>query len=414
MMAIFKASQVLTEETTFYELLKKVLKILLESSGAQRGVLVFREGDDWQIKAVGTRGSKQIELPRTMAVDSQQNASSAILNYVIQTRNSVILDDATREGLFTDDRYIIEKRPRSILCKPLFYRNNLICIIYLENNLTTQAFSPDRQELIRLLGDQAAINIRNSKLFSELENTVVELNEEIEKRKKIQLQLLHSEKLSALGRLSSSIAHEFGNPLMGVKYLLSDLVERPGLNSEDRDLIELGIEECDRMKKLLKDIGQFNKPTSGKKESISLHNLMDNVLLLQHKFLKSRNLEIKRNYRATHDEIYAVPDQISQVLLNLTINAADATPQAGGTITVTTENRDEEILLSIKDMGTGIDPAIRDNIFEPFFSTKHAEDGTGLGLSISYGIVNQHQGTLSFESEPGKGTVFTLTLPRTD
>ena len=413
-MAIFKASQVLTEETTFYELLKKVLKILLESSGAQRGVLVFREGDDWQIKAVGTRGSKQIELPRSMAVDSQQNASSAILNYVIQTRNSVILDDATREGLFTDDRYIIEKRPRSILCKPLFYRNNLICIIYLENNLTTQAFSPDRQELIRLLGDQAAINIRNSKLFSELENTVVELNEEIEKRKKIQLQLLHSEKLSALGRLSSSIAHEFGNPLMGVKYLLSDLVERPGLNSEDRDLIELGIEECDRMKKLLKDIGQFNKPTSGKKESISLHNLMDNVLLLQDKFLKSRNLEIKRNYRAAHDEIYAVPDQISQVLLNLTINAADATPQAGGTITVTTENRDEEILLSIKDMGTGIDPAIRDNIFEPFFSTKHAEDGTGLGLSISYGIVKQHQGTLSFESEPGKGTVFTLTLPRTD
>jgi len=413
-MAIFKASQVLTEETTFYELLKKVLKILLESSGAQRGVLVFREDDSWQIKAVGTRGSRQIELPLNMAVDSQQKASSAILNYVIQTRNSVILDNATREGLFTDDRYITEKRPRSILCKPLFYRNNLICIIYLENNLTTRAFSSDRQELIRLLGDQAAINIRNSKLFSELENTVVELNEEIGKRKKIQLQLLHSEKLSALGRLSSSIAHEFGNPLMGVKYLLSDLVERSGLSSEDRELIKLGIEECDRMKKLLKDIGQFNKPTSGKKESTNIHDLMDNVLVLQDKFLKSRNLEIIRNYRASRDEIFAVPDQISQVLLNLAINAADATPPAGGTITVTTENRGEEILLSIKDTGAGIDPAIRDNIFEPFFSTKHAEDGTGLGLSISYGIVKQHKGTLSFESESGKGTVFTLTLPLTD
>jgi predicted ATPase/signal transduction histidine kinase len=413
-MAVFKASQILTEETTFYELLKKVLKILLESSGAQKGVLVFKEEDNWLIKAVGTRGSKTIELPKNMRVDSQQKASSGVLNYVIQTENSVILDDATREGLFTGDRYITEKGPRSILCKPLFYRKNLICIIYLENNLTTRAFSPDRQALIGLLGDQAAINMRNSRLFSELENTVVELNEEIRKRKKIQLQLLHSEKLSALGRLSSSIAHEFGNPLMGVKYLLSDLVGRPYLNDEDRELIELGIEECERMKKLLKDIGQFNKPTSGKKESISMHNLMDNVLLLQDKFLKSRNLGITKKYNATRETIYVVPDQISQVLLNLTINAADATSEKGGTITVTTENRGEDIHLSIVDTGTGIDPVIRDNIFEPFFSTKHAEDGTGLGLSISYGIVKQHRGTLSFDSEPGKGTVFTLTLPLTE
>lgn len=155
------------------------------------------------------------------------------------------------------------------------------CIVYLENNLTTRAFSPRKQELLSLLGNQAAIYIKNSRLINELEQSIKKISREAGIRRNIQLQLLHSEKLSALGRLASSIAHEFGNPLIGIKYLLTDFIERPFISREDQELLLLGMEECDRMKKLLKKLGQLNRPTTGSRSLGNIHEIMDNVLFFQ-------------------------------------------------------------------------------------------------------------------------------------
>ena len=279
MATVIKASRILTGETTFPELLKKIMKIMLESFGAQRGVLVCYEKEHWQLKIAGSTDKNGTELLDNVDLESQNSVSSAIINYVIQTKCDLILNDAQHEGMFTDDEYVIKNSPRSILCSPLTHRGKVECILYLENNLTTRAFSPGRQELLRLLGNQAAINIRNSRLFNELEQSIEKVAREVEIRRKIQLQLLHSEKLSALGRLASSIAHEFGNPLIGIKYLLTDFIERPGLSQEDQRLLLLGMEECDRIKKLLKNLGQLNRPTTGKISLGNIQKIMDNVLL---------------------------------------------------------------------------------------------------------------------------------------
>ncbi|MBW2683023.1 MAG: transposase [Deltaproteobacteria bacterium] len=252
---------------------------------------------------------------------------------------------------------------------------------------------------------------RQDRRIRELEQSIEKVNREVKIRRKIQLQLLHSEKLSALGRLASSIAHEFGNPLIGIKYLLTDFIERPFLSKEDQKLLLLGMEECDRMTKLLKNLGQLNRPTTGEKSLENIHKIMDNILFFQAKLIKPQQLKIVKNYAPDLPDVFIIQDQISQVLLNLTINAADATSASEGTITVTTWRTAAKIFLSIADTGKGIDQNIQNNIFEPFFSTKKEEDGTGLGLSTSYGIIKQHRGQLTFISEPDKGTTFTLSLP---
>jgi len=411
MLTVIKASRILSGETVLEELLKKMMRIMLESGGAQKGALVFREGGEWLIRVWGYANRRTIINLTSAPVNDQNIASTAIINYVLHAVQDVVLDDACKEGNFTNDVYVLEKKPRSVLCMPIVYQGDIFCILYLENNLAAGTFPPDRQELLHLLGVQAAISLKNALLFEELEHTVGRLNQEIAKRRTTQQQLLHAEKLSALGRLSASIAHEFGNPLMGVKYLLDDFHQRRNLADGDRQLLELGLEECDRMKKLIRDLQRLNKPSSGKKSWADIHQLIDHVLLFQKKHFSTHRIRLRTEYDPALPKVEVIVDQITQVLFNLTMNAVDAMAREGGTLTVATRRNKNDLLVVVADTGSGIAYEHQEQIFEPFFSTKREEDGTGLGLSISYGIARHHGGNLSFASEPDQGTTFTLTIP---
>ncbi len=415
MMTVIKASRILSEEMVLDELLKKIMRILMESVGAQRGFLIFREDEQWLIKARGSIYRKSVVTLCETPVEQQEIASQAIIDYVTTSAMDVILNDAGREGLFVTDPYVLEKKPRSVLCMPIIHQEEIFCILYLENNLATGAFPPDRQELLHLLGTQAAISLKNSRLFQELELTVGRLNTEIEKRKDTQLQLLHAEKLSALGRLSASIAHEFGNPLMGLKCLIDDFRQREDISESDKTLLDLGIEECERMKQLLRNLQQLNKPSSGKETEVDLHRLIDNVLLFQKKHLSIHRIRVQKKYDYTLPRVWAIEDQITQVLFNLTMNAADAmADMESGTLAVSTRKTKGGVVIDVSDTGIGIPYDHQEQVFEPLFSTKTEEDGTGLGLSISYGIVKHHGGNLSFVSSPGGGTTFSIFLPTED
>jgi predicted ATPase/signal transduction histidine kinase len=411
MMTVIKASRVLNSEMVLDELLKKMMRIMLESAGAQRGFLIFKEEDEWSIRVRGSIYRNSIVTLTNTPVTSQHIASAAIINYVIHAAVDVVLNDACKEGLFTNDSYIMQKKPRSVLCVPIIHQGEIFCILYLENNLATGAFPPDRQELLHLLCTQAAISLKNSRLFEQLDSTVCKFNSEVEKRQNTQLQLLHAEKLSALGRLSASIAHEFGNPLMGVKYLLDDFYKRNTLGESDKQLLKLGLEECERMKKLIQDLQRLNKPSTGQIASINIHQLIDNVLLFQKKYFSTNRIRLKKEYDHSVAEVEVIVDQITQVLFNLTMNAVDSMMEYGGVLTVRTKKDGEWLIIEVADTGTGIPYENQEKIFEPFYSTKTEEDGTGLGLSISYGIVKHHKGNLSFVSTPNKGTTFSVSLP---
>jgi PAS domain S-box-containing protein len=247
---------------------------------------------------------------------------------------------------------------------------------------------------------------------------VTSLNEQLEQRvqqrtlklEQAQSQLLHSEKLAAIGTLAASIAHELNNPLQGVLNVIKGVGRRAVLEPEDTELMEIAVKECERMRDLLKALQDFNRPSSGIRAPIDIHNTLDSVLLLYKKLFSTNNIILDKQYCDHIPIFYAVADQIKQVIMNILSNAVDAC-EGGGRITIKTEPNDSYVALSIIDNGVGIDPANKYHIFEPFFSTKPNVKGTGLGLSVSYGIIKKHNGVIEVNSMPDKGTVFRIKLP---
>lgn len=243
---------------------------------------------------------------------------------------------------------------------------------------------------------------------AQLEERVAERTAEIEKLYK---QLLHAEKMSAVGKLAASIAHEFNNPICGIRNVLEGLSRRGRLDGENHRLVELAIRECDRVAKLTSDLQSFNRPTSGKVSEVDIHAALEDILLLCKKEFRNHNITLVRRYAEDLPPIHAVADQIKQVFLNILTNAREAVGEEGGTVTVATEVEGDQVLVHVADSGSGIAVNDMDHIFEPFFSTKPEVKGTGLGLAVSYGIIERHGGTIKARSEPGQGTRFTVALP---
>jgi signal transduction histidine kinase len=238
----------------------------------------------------------------------------------------------------------------------------------------------------------------------------IRLQERTEELQQTHTQLRHAEKLTAIGRLSASIAHEFNNPLQGVMNILKGVARRVPMSETDGQLLTMALAECVRMRDLIRNLQDFNRPTSGKRSAVDLHTILDSILVLNKKELKSREITLVKEFAEGLPRISAVADQLKQVFLNLLSNAADAC-RAGGTITLQTAHVGNNIRVTIEDTGQGVKPEERDHIFEPFFSTKPEVKGTGLGLPVSYGIVKDHGGTIIFDSEPGKGARFSVILP---
>ncbi|MEA5553438.1 AAA family ATPase [Anabaena cylindrica UHCC 0172] len=182
---VIKASQVLAGEIVLGNLLAKLMKIVIENAGAQKGFLLLDSDDNWVIEAVGSIDSDDVNILQSIPVDSPDASthdpllSSAIINYVARTQENVVLNDAANEGQFTRDSYIIATLPKSILCTPLLNQRKLSGILYLENNLTTGAFTPERVEVLNILSSQAAISIENSRLYTTLEQKVEERTQEL-------------------------------------------------------------------------------------------------------------------------------------------------------------------------------------------------------------------------------------------
>jgi signal transduction histidine kinase len=245
------------------------------------------------------------------------------------------------------------------------------------------------------------------------------LNDELEQRverrtrelQETQSQYLHAEKLSAIGKLSASIAHEFNNPLQSVMTILKGLKKTAILEEKDKEMLNLAIGESDRMKNLIRSLQDFNRPSSGKKTLMDVHASIDSLLLLCKSDFKRKGISTVLNYAERLPQILAISDQIKQVILNLLNNAADACIKPDRVITITTWQEKNSIAMAIKDNGIGIKPEEIALIFQPFHSTKSEVKGTGLGLSICHGIVQNHHGEIRVESQPGEGSAFTVLLP---
>ncbi|MEG4212345.1 AAA family ATPase [Microcoleus sp. S13_B4] len=177
---VMKASQAISGQIMLDKLLSSLMKILMENAGAQRGYLILSSQGKLLVEAEGVINSEQITVLQSLPVEDCQELSSAIVNYVARTQESVVLDDAARSGQFTNDPYIRKNQPKSILCVPLINQSQIVSIVYLENNLTAGAFTPERVELLKVLSGQAAISLQNSQLYTEVRQNETRLTQFLE------------------------------------------------------------------------------------------------------------------------------------------------------------------------------------------------------------------------------------------
>jgi two-component system NtrC family sensor kinase len=228
--------------------------------------------------------------------------------------------------------------------------------------------------------------------------------------REIQQALLQSEKLAAMGRLTSQIAHELNNPIYGIMNTLELLKTEIPPESKRRKILELSLSEIQRLSEMLRNMLSFSKPEEEKRRPVKIDELIEGILLVMEKQMREANIKVKTSFDEGIPEVMASTNQMRQVFLNIFKNAKEAMPK-GGTLFVRTSKEDNRILIRIQDTGTGIPEEIKDKIFEAFFTTKQKVKGVGLGLSVCYGIIKDHAGDIKVESKEGKGTTFAISLP---
>jgi two-component system NtrC family sensor kinase len=227
---------------------------------------------------------------------------------------------------------------------------------------------------------------------------------------KMQEALLQSEKLAAMGRLTSQIAHELNNPIYGIMNTLELLKTEIPPESKRRRILELSLSEIQRLSEMLRNMLSFSKPEEEKRRAVKIGDLIEGILLVMEKQMKESNIQVEAFFDPDIPEIMASTNQMRQVMLNMFKNAKEAMP-TGGSLFVRTSREDDSVLIHIQDTGIGIPEAIKDKIFDAFFTTKQKVKGVGLGLSVCYGIIRDHGGEIKVKSEEGKGATFTISLP---
>ncbi len=241
----------------------------------------------------------------------------------------------------------------------------------------------------------------------------VDLKERLEMERALrrtQEQLLQSEKLAAMGRLTSQIAHELNNPLYGIMNTLELLKTEISPESKRRKILEMALSETVRLSELLRKMLSFSKPDQEEKQAVDLNTVLDEILLLHEKQLQENDIKIKMSFAESLPQINASKDQLRQVFLNLVANARDAMPD-GGTLSVSTEADKENVKIEISDTGIGIKEEHIKKIFDSFFTTKDTVKGVGLGLSVCYGFIKDHGGNIKVKSNVGEGTTFSIAFP---
>jgi two-component system NtrC family sensor kinase len=229
--------------------------------------------------------------------------------------------------------------------------------------------------------------------------------------------IMESERLAVIGQLAAGVAHELNNPLQGIvaySHLLREKQGKLGGNGSDA-WVEKIVTQADRCTSIVRGLLDFARPRTPVTKPTEVKALVEGCVALVEDQALFHNIEVVRQFGADVPEVVVDPSLMQQVFMNLIINAAEAMPD-GGQLRVTTRVDPAEKMVEVEfsDTGHGIAQADMERIFDPFFTTKAVGHGTGLGLAISFGIVKEHRGTISVESEPGKGTTFSVRLPLRD
>jgi two-component system, NtrC family, sensor kinase len=236
--------------------------------------------------------------------------------------------------------------------------------------------------------------------------------EDVTARAHLEEQLQIADKMASIGLLAAGVAHEVNTPLTGISSYTQMLLERADPDSPDSKLLEKIERQTFRAAKIVNGLLTLARGGHAEQERgpVDVNLVVNDVLALLEHQLKVVSIQVRRDLCPTAPIVSGIEHKLQQVFLNLFINARDAMPK-GGWLSITTRMADGEVMVQVADTGAGIPAEHLSRIYDPFFTTKSLGQGTGLGLSITYGIVREHDGSMTCDSRVGEGTRFTLTLP---
>jgi PAS domain S-box-containing protein len=237
------------------------------------------------------------------------------------------------------------------------------------------------------------------------------ISRDLTEQEKLRDQLVHSEKLSAVGTLAAGIAHEIGSPLTAISSI-SQLLKVKSKDPYFTEKVGLIQESIDRIARIVRTLVDFSKPIQAKIERIYINSVIEDVIHIVKYDRRLKYRKIETQLQADVPQLKASFDQLLQVFINLCLNAADAMEEVPeGLLLIKTWSDGDDVFTSVSDNGNGIQPEHLPHIFEPFFTTKGDRQGTGLGLWVSYNIIKGFSGEIQVESTPHVGTTFTISLP---
>jgi two-component system NtrC family sensor kinase len=251
-----------------------------------------------------------------------------------------------------------------------------------------------------------------NQMTTNLQNSRVELERAMQMVKSTQEQLIQSEKLSAVGQFVAGVAHELNNPLTAV-IGFSELLQSAQTDEKTKGHLDRIAKSAHRCHKIVHSLLSFARQEAPERRQVELPALIDEVLEIMAYDLRTSNITIVKEYAPSLPPIMADRHQLQQVFVNILSNARQAIEpfQREGRIVIRTRATSGWVAIEFQDNGPGIKPQHLARIFDPFFTTKPAGKGTGLGLSLSYGLIQEHGGKISAQSEPGHGATFLIELP---
>jgi len=243
----------------------------------------------------------------------------------------------------------------------------------------------------------------------------------LEEKDRTQGQLVQSESLAAIGQLSAGIAHELNNPLAGTSSLVQMSIETIKEQKEKREIdeellenLEFSLKELQKAGNIVRSVLDLSRQTQTYVEDVNMNRVLEDALRVLYNMYKHLDVVVEENYDLNLPTVKGNFANLGQVFINIIKNAVQSLPEGKGTIALSTryDHGKDSIVVECRDTGRGIPLETQKDIFKPFFTTKEVGKGTGLGLYVSHEIIRKHRGTISVSSEPGKGTVFTVELPK--